>query len=297
MSNNKNKSSKKNKRRQGRPPGYVPPRLAVVEDNAETAALATNLPQPVGELGDGVVLDALFRVAAELIREECIAQRTSSEVYKQAVLHGTQGIANVLSDVREELGSGVSGDDLVAETLFRCSFFQDDVLTRYVAGSIRFSRMSEAHDGTRCNFAEQHGVFPEDSLATLYSHFARYARGFQSYVLTVAWTHGKPTHLSSEKWRAMFDRVGFVYDSMVGARPDAVPTLYRAAIPGHESNWSWTDSKSVALWFLDRVPNSELYVLEGVTPDSVLARFDLLGENEWVVDVETSGLTPMRIAA
>lgn len=297
MSNNKSKNSKKKNRRQGRPPGYVSPRRARAEDEAETTALSTNLPQPVGELEDGVVLDALFRVATQLIREECVAQRASDEVYKQAVRHGTKGIANVLSDVHDELGSGVSGDDLVAEALFRCSFFQDDVLTRYVAGSIRFSRMSAAHDDTRFNFADRHGVFPEDSPSTLFSHFAGYARGFQSYALTIAWTHGKPTHLSFAKWRAMFDRVGFVHDSIGASRPDAVPTLYRASIPGHEKNWSWTDNKSVALWFQDHVPNSELFILEGVSPDAVLARFDLLGENEWVVDVETSGLTPMRIAA
>lgn len=260
-------------------------------------AITTSEDIMVGDLDIDIIWSAIVSVVADMVREECAAQHASQTVFDET-LKSCLALGDYLADAREELGSGVTLGELIGDTLSRSRMFADDVLARTVAGLIRFLRARDTDSGATVRFLSHHGDDAYKSPATVYAQFAHLPQAAARYLLMLTWTHGQPTKLPQKKWRSLFDRAGFTADGRNVDRPDTVPTLYRAALPGHEKNWSWTDSLAVARWFQERVAGSDIYVLEGgVAADAVLARYDNLGENEWVVDVAASGATPTRLAA
>lgn len=124
-----------------------------------------------------------------------------------------------------------------------------------------------------------------------------FPNALRGFALTLAWTQSGVSCLPLESWRELFRREGFMRDGRGENRPAAVPTLYRAANVGSENRWSWTNNLAFAMYFQRLTEASDIWVLEGASPDAVLARFDSRGEAEWVVDMDAVGATPRRLSS
>ncbi len=101
--------------------------------------------------------------------------------------------------------------------------------------------------------------------------------------------------LDDDAWSLLFALAGYTVDGVPAERPEAAMRLWRGALPGHRSGWSWTDDRSLAQWFAERVHNGgqgRVWTAE-VKPARMLARLGegvgRAGESEYVVDAR--GLT------
>lgn len=90
-------------------------------------------------------------------------------------------------------------------------------------------------------------------------------------------------------WFEMFEAVGFLRNAERARVPEAVPTLYRAAVEG-VTGLSWTESLEQAEWFhsrnLEWGLSAVLLRRDNTDPFDVLAHFhsvDSRAEHEWVV--------------
>ncbi len=96
--------------------------------------------------------------------------------------------------------------------------------------------------------------------------------------------------LDDDAWSLLFALAGYTVDGVPAERPEATMRLWRGALPGHRSGWSWTDDRSLAQWFAERVHNGgkgRVWTAE-VEPARLLARLGdgigRAGEAEYVVD-------------
>ncbi|MBF9335809.1 hypothetical protein G3N30_06035 [Microbacterium lacticum] len=248
------------------------------------------------------IVDSTSAIATELVQEEVSRQGVSEQTRREATRIAIESVLDRLNQIAEDMclldeGTDLVEDDLALEALATSTVFQDDVLARVVAGFERTSCIPHLAEREVGAYIERFGVDWKRKPGLLYAQAAQLSVGARATALSIVWSHSQPRHLPMPKWRSLFDSVGFIHDGARVSRPESVPTLYRAATPGYERNWSWTDSRAVANWFLNYIPGSELYALENVDPSGVLARIDLIAENEWVVDVRASGATPTLVTA
>ena len=101
--------------------------------------------------------------------------------------------------------------------------------------------------------------------------------------------------MTKDVWSLLFALAGYTVDGVPAERPEATMRLWRGALPGHRSGWSWTDDQQLAQWFAARIHNGgqgRVWTAE-VEPERLLARLGEVvgrpGESEYVVDAR--GLT------
>lgn len=244
--------------------------------------------------------EGIAALVENLVGEEAARQGVSARSCAEAtrIVRGValKRLSRIMEDTSDrDILDTRTEDDFVRDALATSRVGRGDVLARVVAGCERRQRipLSTFAEMSLCldRFGDEWCANP----SLLYAQATRLSVDARAIALATVWSQSQFRRLPMPKWHSLFVSVGFMHDGARANRPASMPTLYRAAIPGCERNWSWTDSRTVAEWFRERVPGSELYVLEGIDPDSALARIDAIAENEWVVDVRASGATPVLV--
>jgi hypothetical protein len=94
--------------------------------------------------------------------------------------------------------------------------------------------------------------------------------------------------LDRSGWRTLFQLAGFTIDGVPAARPAEPLRLWRGSVPERRANWSWTDSREMAVDYARGFARRSLGNLwtAQVEPWRLFCRNEDREEFEYVVDTD-----------